>query len=124
MLSKWDWPKSLLQCQTSQQCGYANFDFNRDLKDLKSQDPADRRRIADEVRDACIQVGFFYGLDLQLLWDTLPHLQSKSVVNHGIPEHMTEGALEMAKNFFSLPIEAKMEVGGTQSFVSSIMQPM
>ena len=30
----------------------------------------------------------------------------------------------MAKNFFSLPIEAKMEVGGTQSFVSSIMQPM
>jgi len=63
-----------------------------DLKDLKSQDPADRRRIADEVRDACIQVGFFY------------------VVNHGIPEHMTEGALEMAKNFFSLPIEAKMEI--------------
>jgi isopenicillin N synthase-like dioxygenase len=37
------------------------------------------------------------------------------VINHGIPEHMTEGALEMAKDFFSLPIEAKMEVGA-QSF--------
>ena len=39
------------------------------------------------------------------------HLQSSTVINHGIPEHTTEGALEMAKNFFSLPIEAKMEVG-------------
>ena len=32
-------------------------------------------------------------------------------INHGMPEHMTEGALEMAKGFFSLPIEAKMGVG-------------
>jgi isopenicillin N synthase-like dioxygenase len=37
------------------------------------------------------------------------------VINHGIPENTTEGALEMAKNFFSLPIEAKMEVSA-QSF--------
>ena len=34
---------------------------------------------------------------------------------------MAEGALEMAKNFFSLPIETKMEVG--QSFVTSITHP-
>ena len=54
-------------------CGYAlTFYSIRDLKNLKSQDPADRRRIADEVRNACIQVGFFYGLDLQVafFWDT------------------------------------------------------
>ena len=53
-------------------CGYAlTFYSIRDLKNLKSQDLADRRRIADEVRNACIQVGFFYGLDLQVafFWD-------------------------------------------------------
>ena len=40
------------------------------------------------------------------------------MINHGIPEQVTEGALEMTKNFFSLPIEAKMEVSD-QSFVTS-----
>ena len=39
------------------------------------------------------------------------------MINHGIPEHVTEGALEITKNFFSLPTEAKMEVGA-QSFVT------
>jgi len=63
-----------------------------DLKNLKSQDFTERRRLADEIRNACIQVGFFY------------------VINHGIPEHMTEGALEMSKRFFSLPDETKMEI--------------
>ncbi|KAF8817070.1 2OG-Fe(II) oxygenase [Phlegmacium glaucopus] len=63
-----------------------------DLKDLGSQDPTKRRQLADEIRNACIQVGFFY------------------VINHGIPEHMTEGAIEMAQKFFSLPTETKMEI--------------
>ncbi|KAF4617255.1 hypothetical protein D9613_005848 [Agrocybe pediades] len=62
-----------------------------DLQNIGSKDPSERRKLADTVRDACMRVGFFY------------------VKNHGIPESTTEGALEMAKKFFDLPIEKKME---------------
>jgi hypothetical protein len=32
----------------------------RDFKDAESPDPAIRRELADQIRDACINVGFFY----------------------------------------------------------------
>src|SRR5437016_3079218 len=34
----------------------------RDLSHIRSDDPAKRKKLADEVRDACMHVGFFYGL--------------------------------------------------------------
>ena len=33
-----------------------------DVKDARHEDPAIRRRLANEIRDACVNVGFFYGM--------------------------------------------------------------
>ncbi|KAH9480673.1 2-oxoglutarate-Fe(II) type oxidoreductase hxnY [Psilocybe cubensis] len=63
-----------------------------DLTDIRSNDIVKRRNLANEIRDACIQVGFFY------------------VKNHGIPDVVIHDALEMAKKFFDLPIDTKMEI--------------
>ncbi|KAF9046252.1 2OG-Fe(II) oxygenase [Panaeolus papilionaceus] len=63
-----------------------------DLKNLRSADPVERRKLADEIRNACIQVGFFY------------------VSNHGIPEEVITRTIEGAKAFFELPSETKMEL--------------
>ncbi|KAF8877150.1 hypothetical protein CPB84DRAFT_375704 [Gymnopilus junonius] len=32
-----------------------------DLRNISSKDPLQQRRLAEEIRDACIRVGFFYG---------------------------------------------------------------
>ncbi|PPQ65889.1 hypothetical protein CVT26_000909 [Gymnopilus dilepis] len=63
-----------------------------DLQNISSTDPIRRRKLADEIRDACIRVGFFY------------------VKNHGIPEDVINAVLEEAKSFFALPLEKKMEI--------------
>ncbi|OSC98036.1 Clavaminate synthase-like protein [Trametes coccinea BRFM310] len=63
-----------------------------DLKDIDSPDPVVRRALGEAVRDACINVGFFY------------------VKNHGIPGETIERALSASKEFFSLPLEKKMEL--------------
>ncbi|KAJ3518165.1 hypothetical protein NLJ89_g29 [Agrocybe chaxingu] len=63
-----------------------------DLKNVRSPDVQERKKLADEIRDACVNVGFFY------------------VKNHGVSEALTDGALQMAKEFFDLPTEKKMEV--------------
>ncbi|TFK70556.1 Clavaminate synthase-like protein [Pluteus cervinus] len=68
-----------------------------DLTNISSPNPEDRRTLAQEVRDACINVGFFY------------------VKNHGIPEDFISGALTMAERFFSLPSEDKMEIENRKS---------
>ncbi|KDR82540.1 hypothetical protein GALMADRAFT_237890 [Galerina marginata CBS 339.88] len=81
--------------------GSIDLDFQNvpiiDLNNIQSDDPTERRRLANEIRDACMSVGFFY------------------VKNHGIPETLTDGALEMAKKFFALPIETKMEIDHRKS---------
>ncbi|KAA1476839.1 2OG-Fe-II oxygenase, partial [Dentipellis sp. KUC8613] len=63
-----------------------------DLLGGNAQDPLVRRQLADQIRDACINVGFFY------------------VTNHGIPEPTTAGALHAAKDFFALPLETKTKL--------------
>ncbi|KAL7279630.1 hypothetical protein ACG7TL_006036 [Trametes sanguinea] len=63
-----------------------------DLKDVDSPDPTVRRALGKAVRDACINVGFLY------------------VKNHGISEEIIEKALSESKEFFSLPLEKKMEL--------------
>ncbi|KAH9850158.1 Clavaminate synthase-like protein [Lenzites betulinus] len=63
-----------------------------DLKDIDSADAATRRALGVAVRDACINVGFLY------------------VKNHGISGDIIDNALDASKDFFSLPLERKMEI--------------
>ncbi|KAI0683098.1 Clavaminate synthase-like protein [Earliella scabrosa] len=60
------------------------------LADARNPDPAVRRALADEIRNACINVGFFY------------------VMNHGIPEETISATVDAAKRFFALPPDTKM----------------
>ncbi|KAJ3575865.1 hypothetical protein NP233_g806 [Leucocoprinus birnbaumii] len=63
-----------------------------DFKDATSQDPRARRELANLIRDACINVGFFY------------------LKNHGIPEELIENAVEAGKTFFALSEVEKMKL--------------
>ncbi|CAL1713681.1 unnamed protein product [Somion occarium] len=76
--------------------GNADTNFSHipiiDLSDISSSDASRRRALADAIRDACINVGFLY------------------IKNHGIPESLLEDALNASKDFFSQPVEKKMEI--------------
>jgi len=63
-----------------------------DLRDATNPDLQARKALAARLRDACINVGFFY------------------VSNHGIPESVIDGALGAAKRFFALPSSTKEEL--------------
>ncbi|KAJ6455462.1 2OG-Fe(II) oxygenase [Mycena sanguinolenta] len=63
-----------------------------DLINISSTDPAVRRVLADEIKHACMEVGFFY------------------VKNHGIPETVTQDTLAQMTRFFDLPLDKKLEV--------------
>ncbi|KIO02790.1 hypothetical protein M404DRAFT_147420 [Pisolithus tinctorius Marx 270] len=63
-----------------------------DLSNATSRDPALRRSLAADIRDACVSVGFFY------------------VKNHGISEEVISKAVSAAERFFSLPTETKMKL--------------
>ncbi|KAI5989115.1 Clavaminate synthase-like protein [Pisolithus albus] len=67
-------------------------DDGADLSNATSKDPALRRALAADIRNACVTVGFFY------------------VKNHGIPEEVINKAVGAAERFFSIPIEAKMKL--------------
>ncbi|RDX46574.1 Clavaminate synthase-like protein [Lentinus brumalis] len=60
------------------------------LADARHPDTEVRRALAVEIRNACINVGFFY------------------VKNHGIPEETISSTVEAAKRFFALPSSTKM----------------
>ena len=51
-----------------------------------------RKAVAAEIREACINIGFFY------------------VQNHGIPQESVDGVFEWGRKFFDLSFEEKMEV--------------
>ncbi|THU84463.1 Clavaminate synthase-like protein [Dendrothele bispora CBS 962.96] len=63
-----------------------------DLSAVSSTDPVKRRELADLIRDACINVGFFY------------------INNHGIPNDVITAAVEAGKRFFTLPDHVKMDL--------------
>jgi len=63
-----------------------------DLKDATHPELQVRKALAARIRDACINVGFFY------------------VSNHGIPEPIIEQALHAAKALFALPQQIKEEL--------------
>ncbi|KAJ7049283.1 hypothetical protein C8F01DRAFT_1002680, partial [Mycena amicta] len=68
-----------------------------DLTNVESSDPAVRRRLVDEVKDACTRVGFFY------------------VKNHGIPETVFERTLDAMRLFFDLLLDLKLEIENNNS---------
>ncbi|KJA17467.1 hypothetical protein HYPSUDRAFT_146474 [Hypholoma sublateritium FD-334 SS-4] len=63
-----------------------------DIKDARSSDPIARKRLADLIRDACINVGFFY------------------IESHGIPEEAVDNTINVGKKYFALPEATKMEL--------------
>ncbi|KAJ3801969.1 hypothetical protein GGU11DRAFT_122882 [Lentinula aff. detonsa] len=63
-----------------------------DFTDASSSDPVRKMVLAEKIRDACINVGFFY------------------ITNHGVPEDIITDAVEAGKKFFAQPISSKMDV--------------
>ncbi|KAH7913970.1 Clavaminate synthase-like protein [Hygrophoropsis aurantiaca] len=63
-----------------------------DFVNATSNDPVLRRALADEIRDACVNVGFFY------------------IMNHGIPENTIDTTIGAAKQFFALPTQSKAKL--------------
>jgi isopenicillin N synthase-like dioxygenase len=61
-----------------------------DVAPLFSDDPAARQKLADEIRLACMRVGFFY------------------IKNHGVPQAIIDRAYDRVKEFYALPIEDKL----------------
>lgn len=53
------------------------------------QDNAARSKLEDEIRDACLDYGFF------------------QLRNHGIPENLQKEILRQSEDFFNLPDEVK-----------------
>ncbi|KAJ4494668.1 hypothetical protein C8J55DRAFT_497317 [Lentinula edodes] len=51
-----------------------------------------RRALATEIRNACINVGFFY------------------VANHGVSQTLIEDFVSQSKEFFALPLESKLKI--------------
>ncbi|KAK6995766.1 hypothetical protein R3P38DRAFT_3223208 [Favolaschia claudopus] len=63
-----------------------------DLVNISSTDPVVRRGLVEEIKHACMEVGFFY------------------VKNHGIPEEIMGATLAQMVEFFDLPLDKKMEI--------------
>lgn len=63
-----------------------------DFSDAYSSDLYARKTVADQIRKASIEVGFFY------------------ISNHGISQALIDQVFSVAKDFFALPLEEKMEL--------------
>jgi isopenicillin N synthase-like dioxygenase len=61
-----------------------------DLSGITSANPAAKARLAAELRDACINVGFFY------------------IKNHGVSQDLVDAMFDMAPRLFGLPLDEKM----------------
>jgi isopenicillin N synthase-like dioxygenase len=63
-----------------------------DVGGIRSDNLEDRVKVANNIKDACTRVGFFY------------------IENHGISQDLIEGTFRYANEFFALPFEKKMEI--------------
>ena len=63
-----------------------------DFGPFRGGDAAARRRVADEIGAACVDIGFFY------------------IVKHGVPQSLIDATFAEAKRFFDLPAEKKAEI--------------
>ena len=68
-----------------------------DMSDLWSDDVAKKKRVGDEIREACLDKGFFY------------------LRGHGVSPDVRAEALDVIREFFSLPLEEKLKVDKAQS---------
>ncbi|KAL1303049.1 hypothetical protein AAFC00_003358 [Neodothiora populina] len=77
--------------QISQDEGAGDFDTIPiiDLTRMRSADIEDRKALALEIRDVCINVGFFY------------------IKNHGVDSELIKEIHATAKEYFALPLEKK-----------------
>ena len=83
-----------------------------DLADAWSSNVLKRRKLAELIRDACVNVGFFYGALYRVRWSfvELTYSRGRVVANHGISQATIDAAIEGGKTFFELPEDAKMSV--------------
>lgn len=77
-----------------------------DFAPMLGGDPAARRRTAMQLRQAAIEVGFFY------------------VRNHGVPESVIDALFDAGPAFFALPLTEKMKVHVRCSTNNSGYTPM
>src|SRR5437016_136297 len=53
---------------------------------------AGRQKVAEEIRHACEEIGFF------------------TVVGHGVPDEKVDNLFKLAKTFFALPVDEKLRI--------------
>jgi isopenicillin N synthase-like dioxygenase len=63
-----------------------------DISGFIAQSAREKARVAAELREACIDIGFFF------------------VVGHGVPRAVVDGAFDAARSFFAQPLDAKMAI--------------
>jgi len=63
-----------------------------DVVDFTSAGEVAKKRVAREISDACVNVGFFY------------------IKNHGVSPSVVDVAFKAGEEFFDLPIEEKMKI--------------
>jgi len=61
-----------------------------DFAAMHTNDAQAKSRVAGQLRDACINIGFFY------------------ISNHGVPQSLVDAMFEMAPRLFDLPLSEKM----------------
>lgn len=77
-----------------------------DIAGLRSNRLSDRQKVADNIRAACLENGFFY------------------IAGHGIPAALIEGVLDQTRRFFHLPLIEKHAVSRDLSFCRRGYEPM
>ncbi|KZS93816.1 Clavaminate synthase-like protein [Sistotremastrum niveocremeum HHB9708] len=65
-----------------------------DFSNAKSQNIRERLELANEIREACMNVGFFY------------------IKNHGVDQNLINEARKNLEEFFALPLEEKQKIIG------------
>jgi isopenicillin N synthase-like dioxygenase len=77
-----------------------------DIGGLSSSSVTDRKAVAERLRAACLDNGFFY------------------IVNHGVPAALIDALFDETKRFFDSPAAAKSAVDKSLSFCQRGYEPM
>ena len=77
-----------------------------DISGLRNGNLAVRKRLAQQIRLACVDKGFFY------------------ISGHGIPEPLIDNVLTQARQFFALPLDDKMALNKAQSIANRGYEPL
>jgi isopenicillin N synthase-like dioxygenase len=77
-----------------------------DIGGLSSPTVTDRKAVAERLREACLDNGFFY------------------VVNHGVPERLIAALFGETRRFFDSPVAVKSAVDKSLSFCQRGFEPM